>query len=69
MRGYIGTTVVYSSKALYHTISPIWPNNWQNRSVAWRLVGYREACLKNLSMRGCKSFFASNFMGYYLLLG
>lgn len=33
---------VYSSKAFYHTMSPVWLNNWKNRSVAWRLVGYQD---------------------------
>ena len=34
--------VVYCSEVLYHSIDPIWLNNW-NMSVVWRPAEHQEA--------------------------
>ena len=62
-------SIIYCSKVMYNSIFLIWLSNWQNSGIPGDWQGTKRPCFKNLSMRGCKPVFASNFMGHCLLLG
>ena len=65
---YSDLCVIYRFKVLYHPMFPLGLTT-SRIGISQRVwQGNKRPCLKDLPMGSCKPFFASNFIGYCLLL-
>ena len=65
---YSDHCVIYHFKVLYHPMFPLGLTTSRIGIFQGVWQGNKRPCLKNLPMGSCKPFFASNFIGYCLLL-